>query len=155
MTVRRPIRRAPLAVLAVLAAACAGEPAADSGTDPALSAGGADLVFLALDRDPVAVMEALYTGTVTLDAAGCLRLDGPDAATVVWPHGFSADATAAAIAIRDAGGRVVGRVGEDFALGGGIVPSLHEGIPMRSSDRALGEDACPGDYWIVGDVQAP
>lgn len=60
---------------------------------------------------PDAVMDALFEGRVTRDDDGCLRLDTPDAHTVVWPFGFSLAARDGKLVVQDAGGAVVGRVG--------------------------------------------
>ena len=95
---------------------------------------------------------ALVLGATFVGAAGCLRLSGDDPSTVVWPVGFSVKSDAADLAILDKSGRLVGRVGGSFRLGGGHVPQLHDGIPMSAADRDLAHAQCPGRFWIVGDV---
>jgi hypothetical protein len=80
---------------------------------------------------------------------GCLRLDTPDTHTVIWPKGFDLGAD---LRVRDDRGAVVGRIGGAFRLGGGEVPSLHDGIPLSEADRVRAGSRCPGRFWIVGEV---
>lgn len=47
-----------------------------------------DILFLASAEPATVHMGALWDGTISADAAGCLRLDGPERHTVVWPYGF-------------------------------------------------------------------
>lgn len=135
---------AALALAAAVAGCSEGSPTAailEDGT-----------VFLALAQRPTGVMDALFQGRVVRDAAGCLRLEGPDASTVVWPFGSRLTA-AGEVRLED--GRVAGRIGGAFRLGGGHVGELHAGIALSEATRALAHERCPGDYWIVGDVPAP
>ncbi|MGH7539896.1 MAG: hypothetical protein ACRELC_02750 [Gemmatimonadota bacterium] len=99
------------------------------------------------------VMEALFVGRVIRDPAGCLRLETPDQHTVVWPFGFRLVPADGGLAVRDADGQAVGRIGGDFRLGDGEVPFLHEGLALPEAERRAAETRCPGRYWIVGDVQ--
>jgi hypothetical protein len=116
------------------------------------SADVSSVVFLVQNADPGAVMDALFSGKISADAAGCLRLSGDDPSTVVWPVGFSVKSEAADLLILDKSGRLVGRVGGSFRLGGGHVPQLHDGIRMSAAARDLAHARCPGQFWIVGDV---
>jgi hypothetical protein len=110
---------------------------------------GQDLVFLAMRVTPDVHMDALFEGNVVLDDAGCLRLDSPDPATVVWPRGWEFEQDGGTIRILDTGGERVGRVGEPFALGGGEVETLAAAMGFTGQDRDLAESYCPGRYWIV------
>lgn len=148
---------APLAALLapVLALLLLGgcSPSGDGGPSAPLPSVLLDeTLFLAQSEAPDAVMDALFEGRVTRDDDGCLRLDTPDAHTVVWPLGFSLTADDGELVVRDAGGDAVGRVGGPFRLGGGEVASLHDGIAMTPEDRQDARASCPGRYWIVGDV---
>jgi hypothetical protein len=111
---------------------------------------GAGVTFLVMKVTPEAHMDALFEGRVVADDAGCLRLDGPDPATVVWPQGTAyEEANGGSVRIVREDGEVVGSVGGAFALGGGEVPSLHDGLGFTQADRDLAEAHCPGRYWIV------
>lgn len=126
--------------------------ATDGGpTTPLSSLSAADVHFFTQDEVPEVVPDALFEGRVLLDDAGCLRLDGPDAHTVIWPKGYSLAVAEGALAVRDGGGETVGRIGGAFRLGGGEVPFLHDGIPMAKVDREAAEAACPGRFWIVAE----
>jgi len=111
-----------------------------------------DVIFLALSEPPNAHMDALFNGTVTIDAAGCIRLQNAERSTVVWPYGFTLDDSDDQLRVRDASGRVLGRVGGTFRFGGGHVPELHEGIDLTQAQRERARTSCPGDFWIVGDT---
>ena len=111
---------------------------------------GEGLVFISMRVVPNAHMEALYEGRVVADAAGCLRLDSPDPATVVWPKGYALADGSEWTSILDADGTVVGVVGGEFSLSGGEVPSLPVEMGFTQADRDLAESRCPGKYWIVG-----
>ena len=94
-------------------------------------------------------MSALFEGTVVVDGAGCIRLSGPDDATVIWPHGFTAELTIEGVEIHDRSDHPVGRLGDHFSLGGGEVETLHAGMGFTEEDRELASRHCPGRYWIV------
>lgn len=147
----RPNSTAAALIAAFAIAACA--PSGDEGPVSFVRTGnGQETVFLTQNVVPVAVMDALFEGRVVRDEAGCLRLDSPDPATVVWPKGFTLEVAGETLRVRDAAGGVLGRIGEAFRLGGGEVPSLHPGIGMSEADRARAENTCPGRFWIVGDT---
>ena len=143
--------RRMLTVICLLAAGCSTqstEPTEDFRTgvtrDP--------LVLLTAAVEAREVMEALYTGRVVADSAGCLRLDSPEPATVVWPKGFSLGSSIEGPIVRNAAGVEIGRVGAPFEFGGGYVNSL-EGIAAISVEtRRVARERCPGQYWIVGDI---
>lgn len=118
----------------------------------ALLGDGPVTYFLAQPLIPNAVMEALYQGKVLKDGEGCLRLQEPDAATVVWPFGFTLDAREDQEWVVDATGEEVGVVGGTFRFGGGEVPFLHEGIGFTRSAIAKIQAKCPGRFWIVGTI---
>jgi hypothetical protein len=107
------------------------------------------LVFLVMRIMTHAHMDALFEGPVVVYEAGCLRLDGPDPATVIWPRGYGSERADGRVRIFDAVGALVGWTGEPFALGGGEVPTLYDAMGFTQADRALSESRCPGRYWIV------
>jgi hypothetical protein len=111
-----------------------------------------EILFLTSSEPATAHMQALWDGRVSADAAGCLRLDGPDRHTVVWPHGFQLREQGSTIAVTDAGGRLVGTIGGSFRFGGGEMPTLHEGIALSAVDRQAVIRRCPGRFWIVGEI---
>lgn len=151
MMIPSPLRlRAVIAGTALLAAACSSTEEVLS-FDPHNFQERTGIVFIRQNETPTAVMEALFEGRVVADAAGCLRFDSPDPATVVWPNGFIMVASGEEMLVRDAAGRDIGRVGGTFRLGGGEVSSL-QGAPMSAADRQRADTLCPGRYWIVGDV---
>lgn len=135
---------------AFLTAACSSDP-----VEP-----GSDYVFQFLDEDVVVIArsapvdfghDALFEGPVIADDTGCLRWDDEEGPTVVWPFGFTGEATTEGISILDADGTEVGRVGESFSLGGGIAPEL---LRASQEDRDLAAELCPGDYLIVAPAGA-
>lgn len=137
--------RVGLASPMVVLAACA-----------ALTSTGVDdgeVLFLTETVPATMHMQALYEGNVIADAAGCLRLTGMGLQhTVVWPFGFELRRRMGVATVVDPAGRVIGEIGGAFALGGGEIPTLHDGIPLSDAQRALARDRCPGRYWIVGEV---
>lgn len=133
-----------------LLAACS--PAGDDGLEPVPLGNATGVIVITQNVVPGLTMEALFQGRVVLDGAGCLRLDSPDPATVVWPKGFTVVADGDTLRVRDAAGREVGHVGGTFRLGGGELGSLHAGVPVSAADRERAHASCPGGYWIVGDV---
>ncbi len=151
MLISSPIcRRVVIAGTALLAAACS-SPEGVLSFDPLNFQERTGIVFVRQNETPTVVMEALFEGRVVADAAGCLRFDSSDTATVVWPNGFIMVASGEEMLVRDAAGRDIGRVGGTFRLGGGEVSSL-QGTPMSAADRQSADTHCPGRYWIVGDV---
>lgn len=105
-----------------------------------------ELFFFTQSATPDVVMDALFTGRVVRGEEGCLRLDSPTGPTVIWPAGYSLDGRT----VRDAFGDV-GSIGGTFRLGGGEVPSLHDGIRVTANTRQRAEAQCPGKYWIAAD----
>ena len=110
------------------------------------------VVFIAQNVFQYVVMDSLFEGRVVVDGAGCLRLGSADAATVVWPKGFTIHEIDGGMLVRSGTGREIGRIGDSFRLGGGEVQSLHAGIGVSATDRQRAGTHCPGRYWIVGDV---
>lgn len=98
---------------------------------------------------PEVTMDALYEGRVDIDADGCLRLDTPDAPTVVWPLGYDLEGQGDVVAILDRHGETVGVAGGAFSLAGGEVDELTAAMGFDDEDRARAEERCPGEYWIV------
>ena len=136
-------RIAVVVTLAGLAQACGHAP-----TEPGAVT---SLVFLTQTAAPDATMTALFTGRIDADAAGCLRLSS-SGETVIWPKGFTSVIRDDDVLVLDADGRVVGQLGGTFRLGGGVVPSLHAGIPVAPADLLRASTSCPGEYWVVGSV---
>lgn len=140
----------PLAAITALALA-----ACSRGEDRGPSLAGGEkpdaTVFLVQSEPQDAVMEALYEGKIVRDAQGCLRIEGADPATVVWPYGFTLVGSGADLQVKDAAGRVLGRIGDSFKFGGGHVPSGNYAF-LPEPDRAAAAARCPGDVWIVGDT---
>ena len=148
---RSATTRARLLPLALLAFAPLTSACARTGGDPVVDE-PADVVFIVQGVVPDAMMQALFRGRVVLDAAGCLRLDLPDPATVVWPKGFRLVEGSTGLRVVDGDGAVVGVVGGSFAFGGGEVPELAEWWGISAEDRQRAETRCPGRYWIVGEI---
>ena len=120
-----------------------------SSSEPVLQVLASDgLVVFTQNRVPDATMDALFEGTVVRDPAGCLRLASSAGATVVWPHGYTAEAGSSSVQIFDADGALVGTIGESFSIGGGEVVSLTQAMGFTDAVRRASE-ACPGRYWIV------
>ena len=135
------MRRRMLLLLLGIVACC-------QSTDPGDVPAG--LVFLSLSTEPNAVMDALFNGRVVTDAAGCLRLQSSEAATVVWPKGFSLGNSVEGVIVRNAAGVEIGRLQDTFKFGGGYVGTL-DAIPIISdATRKTAYQKCPGTYWIVG-----
>lgn len=142
---------APLALLVALALPACSK---GDGTSPALNGGENPdaTVFLAQKSPPGNVMEALYTGKVTRDAQGCLRVDGEGGAVVIWPYGFKIEARNGGLFVEDEQGRTIGQIGGDFRMGGGYVPAANADTYLSAADRARAA-ACPTEsYWIVGET---
>lgn len=111
------------------------------------------LLFIQRNAPAETSMAALYQGPITRDEAGCMRRE-PDAGVpvaVVWPFGFDVHIGDDAIAVLDGQDEVVGTVGDEFELAGGIVDSLHDGLGFTDADRALAQARCPGKFWVVAD----
>lgn len=107
-------------------------------------------LFFTRNAVPNAYMDALCEGRVVKDSAGCLRLSPPEAATLIWPVGWElmtrTDGTQDVVNTR---GEPVGRVGGSLRLGGGFVPTLHDGTPLSDPVRKAALTTCPGMYWLV------
>ena len=97
-------------------------------------------------------MDALFQGRVVEDSSGCIRLQPPSGATVVWPKGFSLEMTAEGARVQDQNGLEVGLIGSTFRFGGGEVPFLHGGLGFQPAEVALIQSRCPGRFWIVGEI---
>ena len=134
----------------IAAVACGGSPA-ELEVDPLLQVSTrGDLVFMTQRRDPSPGMEALFTGPVVADDAGCLRTGSADGAAVVWPLEWGLDVSGDVPRVVDEGGAVVGALGDEFVFAGGQVDVLLESMGFTDQDRAAAE-VCPGPYWIVND----
>jgi hypothetical protein len=142
-------RRALCGIVGVLiATGCSG---GDEG-EPLSARRGDGVIFLVQNVRPNAVMDALFEGRVAADDNGCLRLQGPDPATVVWPYRATLDTVDGQQRVRAEGGRIIGTIGGTFRLGGGEVQTLAAGNGISAADAERARSTCPGKYWIVGDV---
>lgn len=110
-----------------------------------------DLIFLTQNRRPSAAMEALFTGPVVADDAGCLRLASEEGPTVVWPEGYTLDTSGDVPRVLDEDGAPAGAFNEELVLAGGEVPTLRTSMGFTDEDRERAE-ACPGRYWLVNDA---
>ena len=142
-------RRTLLVLAAALTAtACSsGDSESDTLLEP-LVVTQPETVVLLQNRVPDVVMEALWTGPVIRDEGGCLRIGDAQGASVVWPVGFTAEGDR----ILSDTGALVGTVGQSLRMGGGIVGTLHDGLPMSEAEKERARTLCPGNYWIVGEL---
>jgi hypothetical protein len=108
-------------------------------------------VFLALEEQPTVFMDALFQGTVSRDANGCLRAEGSEGATVIWPYGTRLQARGGALLVVDASGRELGRIGGRFRMGGGYSQAAYHYLSDADTERA--QTRCPGNYWVAGSIQ--
>lgn len=147
--------RCTLAVLAALAASACSSPSSldrdlleEADQVAARDEQGIHLLVQLEDLD--AYPSALYRGGLEVDAGGCIRLaESTGPTTVLWPKGFRARTVGGRIDILDPQGDVVGRTGQELRMGGGGVPSLHEGLGFTAADQALAVSRCPGGFWLV------
>ena len=124
--------------------------ASDPGAGPMLSGDENPLaVTFVAQVDQTTSMEALYQGIVSRDASGCLRAEGFEGRTVIWPEGWKLEARGEALFVKDAAGSDVGRIGGQFRLGGGEIPGV-ESASLSASDAQLLQTRCPGRYWLAG-----
>lgn len=145
-------RVATVAVAFFAAASCSADPTEPGASDGfQVQAAGAEDSVRIMTQNVVqgTVMDAHFEGLVVADGDGCLRLAEQEGPTVVWPLGYTGQASADEIAILDGGDTEVGRVDGTFIFGGGIVSGLHETLGFNQADRNLAEELCPGSYWIV------
>ena len=98
--------------------------------------------------------ESQVSGKLVLwDYDRCPRIfneNGPGDFLPLWPAGYGATVEEGAIAIVDADGRVVARVGEEVTLGGGPIPHSWDSEQYRQLFQELPGDCSP-PYWIVGE----
>ena len=85
---------------------------------------------------------ALFDGSLHADR-GCIRTDGSDSATVVWPPGYR-------LVIEDGkpvvhGGARPIRMGQTVRMGGGWYGEEHPGSPAPT---AFDVDDCPAPYFL-------
>ena len=127
------------AALGILAGCSTTDPLVDDGT-----------LFLAQAVAPAVQMDALYQGTITVDSNGCYRLglDGQPA-TMVWPVGYRLINTIEGTAVVNQDGNEVGRIGGEFAFGGGLISTVPAGMLRSEKLRARAVAACPGSFWIA------
>lgn len=145
---RRTLLSAGAPLLACIAlAAC--DPSASTGGPSRILADLRSVVFLTQETTPAAFMDALFTGRITRDAQGCLRLDTSERHTVVWPHGYTLESRGDGLLVRDEQGREVGTVGGSFRVGGGEVPSLDYVEHLSPEARTQAAESCPGRYWLA------
>ena len=94
-------------------------------------------------------MQALFEGVIVRDD-DCLYLgDAPDAATAVWPPGFTYEAHGDEVVILDDTGAEAARTGQSLRMGGGLV--AEDGAPVPDELKGIVK-GCPAPYWIVGEM---
>lgn len=129
--------------------------AATGPSDPAALARLDGTLFISQPQLPDAQMEALFQGAVLRDDAGCLRLQPPSHATVVWPYGSHLVEKEGEHWVQAASGQTMGLVGGIFRFGGGVVPALNEGMGFTAAQIRTAHSRCPGRFWLVGEVLTP
>jgi hypothetical protein len=146
---RSIIRAGTLLAMLIVAVACS----SGDSLGPDLNSGQnlEATVFLALEEQPAAFMDALFQGTVSRDANGCLRAEGSEGATVIWPYGTRLEARGGALVVVDASGRELGRIGGRFRMAGGYSPAAYHYLSAADTERA--QTRCPGTYWVAGSIQ--
>jgi len=148
------LRRGILVLLGVVVLAGCGESA--TGPEAFAPVTWVDgTLFLAQPRVPNAFMEALFQGAILRDDVGCLRLQRPSRATVIWPHGSYLEEREGEDWVVTESGPTIGPVGSTFRLGGGEVPMLNEAMGFSRAEMRIIEVRCPGRYWVVGEVFDP
>jgi hypothetical protein len=131
-----------LLVLVILLAAC---------RDGAVAASPAPL-FPRQKDEPSEMMLALFSGELTV-VDDCLRAIDSDGNSVlpIWPHDFSLYVKGNAVQILDGDGYLVAQVGDQLGIGGGEIPIWFARTRVDSTTQLI-LDACPGPYWLVGQV---
>ena len=143
------IRRLPSTLGLMLALATASGGCRQSATEPvALSSllKGNQPIFVTRTQEPSAYYDALASGIIAPDSAGCLRIAGGP--TVIWPRGYRLELGGRGAEILNAAGRPVGVLGTSFRLGGGEASTL-DYVALSQADRELLLAKCPGLYWIT------
>ena len=105
-------------------------------------------VFVARTDEPPGYYDALFSGVITVDSAGCLRMAGLERHTPIWPRGYWLDLSRGAGVVRNGNGSMVGTIGGHFRLGGGEAQTL-DWVTLSPADRERLTASCPGRYWIV------
>lgn len=112
--------------------------------------------FITLRAPQNAVMEALHTGVVQVAIDGCVRSQEiTSQPTIVWPQGYTLEAITGGHQVRREDGSVLGQLGSSFTFGGGVVEDVTAALGFTEQDQAVLRSACPGRYWIVGEVPTP
>ncbi len=94
-------------------------------------------------------MQALLGGEI-VEVDGCLRVGSRDGSLIIWPDGYRAGMQDGRVVVLDGSGRIVARVGDQVSMGGGEVSREHiEGWDLIDPKPPA---ACPGPYWIAGEV---
>ena len=144
---RRLIATAFLALLALSLLSACKDPATPSDSLPS-AAQLRSTVFIARTAEPSGYMEALFSGVITVDPAGCLRMEGLERHSPIWPKGYELEVTNGSAVVRRGDGSIVGTIGGEFVLGGGEVHTLGQ-VALSLRDRQRATSSCPGQYWIV------
>ena len=148
-----------LALLGV-ALAATGCGVAPSGAPPTASAVVATpAAALAFPRqaalpDPQTYPAAEMRGILSV-VGRCLRVIDTSRGTdylPIWHHDFTLSSDQGVVAIRDAAGQVLWRVGDTLNIGGGEVPA--DAASWLAIPALLQEPPadCPGPYWLVGSI---
>lgn len=115
-----------------------------------------DVKFITLRAPQNAVMEALHTGNVSVAIDGCVRSQEiTSQPTIVWPQGYTLETIVGGHQVRREDGSVLGQLGEAFTFGGGVVEDVTAALGFTEQDQNVLRLACPGRFWIVGEVPAP
>jgi hypothetical protein len=153
-----------LTVLAVLllVVACGAEPVAREQKDAREYVSGTTdsssdaRVFFPQTKGAGGTPDAASGGRLIVDDKGCLRVKWRGGSEVpVWPSSYELRTKGEEVEILNGKGRVVARVGQEVATGGGQIP---EGV-LRGNDvmeeRPLREllKRCPGNYFLLGSIE--
>ena len=113
-----------------------------------------DVLFLSRTEPTTTAPDALFEGQMTIDEAGCIRLEttGEVGVTAVWPHGFTLERDGETLRVHDDTDAAVATVGALTRLGGGQVDQLGPDLGFTTNDQELANARCPGKYWFVADV---
>ena len=99
-----------------------------------------DVVFLrkkTIIASNQVLQQASGVGELVLDSQ-CLRLK-ESSTPIIWPAGFTPHVHRGVVHVRNGAGRVIARVGDEIAAGGGY--------------RILNSGACPGEVFILNRIK--
>ncbi|GAA0945580.1 hypothetical protein GCM10009554_40590 [Kribbella koreensis] len=92
-------------------------------------------------------MEALYGGILTVDASGCVQVQGSqELVTLVWPKGYTVRGDSRSFEILDGGKNVVARSATHLAISGGGADKVQDTWTER-------ECVTGSKLWMVGSIR--